>query len=225
MEKEPMISINGFCYITLLTASAAIVTNDWQYRRTISLKPAIVEADTVVKVTLTPEVMGKPYLNMTADGSDLRFTAPDGKTLLNYWVESWDNNGTSKVWVKVPDVGTDKIIMYYGNPNAKSLSDGEGVFDFFDDFDNGLWTKPVDYPIYTPSMDRDYPDAGRKLRANLCEPSVIFEDGVFKMWYSAEELPFGASKKLPNGMAYATSKDGIHWERYPKHPIRINLRV
>jgi len=52
---------------------------------------------------------------------------------LYYWKET-----SSKVWVKVPSIpgsSTKTIYMYYGNPSASSESDGEVVFEFFDDFE------------------------------------------------------------------------------------------
>ena len=40
-----------------------------------------------------------------ADGkADLRFTASDEITELNYEVEKWDTNGDSFVWVQVPEL-------------------------------------------------------------------------------------------------------------------------
>ncbi|MFW9879004.1 MAG: DUF2341 domain-containing protein, partial [Candidatus Thorarchaeota archaeon] len=54
--------------------------------------------------------------------------------LLDYWIESWDNTGSSIIWVKIPTLGTSTIYMYYGNPTATSLSNGTNTFIFFDDF-------------------------------------------------------------------------------------------
>jgi hypothetical protein len=39
----------------------------------------------------------------------------------------------------------------------------------------------------------------------------MFEDGVFKMWYSMR----GSAYRI----GYAESPDGIHWERSPANPI------
>ena len=46
-------------------------------------------------------------------------------------------------------------------------------------------------------------------------PHVIFdkEEKVFKMWYAAGET------YEPDVIAYATSKDGITWEKYSQNPI------
>jgi hypothetical protein len=114
----------------------------WNYRRPISLSPVTPVADYQVLVTLTTGTMGNPYANIKADGSDIRFTGSDGAALQDYWVESWDNTGTSRIWVEVAASGTSTIHMYYGNAAAGSTSDGEATFDFFDDFSGDLskWT-------------------------------------------------------------------------------------
>jgi hypothetical protein len=73
-------------------------------------------------------------------GGDLRFTASDGTTLLDFWVESVSGtspNRVAKVWVKVSaDLGTNQdIYCYFRNPNATNVSNGDNTFLFFDDFE------------------------------------------------------------------------------------------
>jgi hypothetical protein len=116
--------------------------SDWGYRRPISLSPATAVGDYQVLVTLTTSIMGSPYANVQPDGSDIRFTASDETTLQDYWVESWDSSGTSRIWVEVTSPGTSTLYMYYGNAAASSTSDGGATFDFFDDFSGDLsqWT-------------------------------------------------------------------------------------
>jgi hypothetical protein len=116
--------------------------NNWQYRRGISLSPATSMNNHQVLVTLTTAEMGNPYSNINADGSDIRFTGADKLTLQDYWIESWDSTGTSRIWVEVAVPGTSVIYMYYGNAAAGSASDGTSTFDFFDDFSGDLsqWT-------------------------------------------------------------------------------------
>ncbi|MBI5000150.1 MAG: DUF2341 domain-containing protein [Euryarchaeota archaeon] len=88
-----------------------------------------------------------PYkAEMNADYSDIRFTDGDGITLIPYWLERSDAT-TAVFWVKVPSIhsGSIKTIyMYYGNAGASTLSNGNAVFEFFDDFsgiavDNTKW--------------------------------------------------------------------------------------
>jgi beta-1,2-mannobiose phosphorylase / 1,2-beta-oligomannan phosphorylase len=44
---------------------------------------------------------------------------------------------------------------------------------------------------------------------------ILFEDGVFKLWYTGYNGPESVTKYL----GYATSDDGINWKRYPGNPI------
>jgi hypothetical protein len=121
----------------------------WTYRRAISLSPVTPVADYQVLVTLTTSIMGNPYANVKSDGSDIRFTGADKTTLQDYWIESWNNTGTSKIWVEVKTSGTSTIYMYYGNSSASSASNGDATFDFFDDFSSGLskWNVHIDTDV------------------------------------------------------------------------------
>ncbi len=47
------------------------------------------------------------------NGADLRFADANEITLLNHEIEKWDTNGTSLVWVQVPEVSTDSHIWAY----------------------------------------------------------------------------------------------------------------
>ncbi len=69
-----------------------------------------------------------------ADYSDLRFTTT-GNVLLPYWIEP-SETGSAVAWVKVPSIpvtGT-QVYLYYGNPVAVAVSNGDDTFPFFDDF-------------------------------------------------------------------------------------------
>jgi len=126
----------------------------WSYRRAVDLNPATSTADYQVLVTLTTGTMGNPYANVKSDGSDIRFTASDGTALQDYWVESWNSSGTSRIWVEVTASGTSTIYMYYGNAAAGSASDGDSTFVFFDDFSGDLskWNIHIDTDVaITPS--------------------------------------------------------------------------
>ena len=57
---------------------------------------------------------GFQYAKAAADGADLRFALEDG-TLLSHEIDTWDANGTSCVWVKIPSFSAaTKIKAYYG---------------------------------------------------------------------------------------------------------------
>ncbi|MEM0476126.1 MAG: DUF2341 domain-containing protein, partial [Candidatus Aenigmatarchaeota archaeon] len=51
--------------------------------------------------------------------------------------ESGCNSANTKIWVKVPSIPANSnktIYLYYGNPSATSMSNGDNTFIFFDDF-------------------------------------------------------------------------------------------
>ncbi|MEQ1852288.1 MAG: DUF2341 domain-containing protein [Chthoniobacteraceae bacterium] len=69
------------------------------------------------------------------DGTDLRFVAQDGKTLLPFHIEKFDSLFSEAfVWVKVPDIkpgAKTDFWLYYGNvgPKAVKADDAKGTFD------------------------------------------------------------------------------------------------
>ncbi|MEW6217924.1 MAG: DUF2341 domain-containing protein [Thermodesulfobacteriota bacterium] len=136
---------NSYDSGTILDLTSHIFNdNVWRsaYRRTVSLLPATSIPDYQVKVELSHGTFD--YSKVAgANGEDLRFFDGNG-TPLSYWIETWNTGGTSTIWVKVPNAGTDQIFLYYGNPAVAAASDGKAVFDLFDDFgdgtlDAGLW--------------------------------------------------------------------------------------
>jgi hypothetical protein len=124
----------------------ASVYSNWLYRReiTITNNNAYDLTDFQVKVTLDSTNFDS-WNKVNADGSDIRFADAQGNPL-NYYIESWDaTNQQAIIWVKVPSIlagGSTTIYLYYGNSQATDASDGNAVFEFFDDFntfDNTKW--------------------------------------------------------------------------------------
>lgn len=65
----------------------------------------------------------------------------------------------------------------------------------------------ADEPILVP----EYPYEG----FSVMNPCVLYENGVYKMWYSAGET------YEPNVIAYAESTDGIHFKKHKANPIFV----
>jgi len=69
----------------------------------------------------------------------LEFYDTDKATLLNHFVEEFDTtNKNAKIWIKVPLIpanSTKTIYLKINTSRTTDLSNGENVFDFFDDFD------------------------------------------------------------------------------------------
>ena len=103
----------------------------WLYRQKLTIDPSKVDADLTNFPVAVQFTSGgsNPYSNTNSDGSDLRFTDNDGN-LLTYEIETWNESGTSTVWVKVPTVystASTSIFIYYGNPSAQDAQDPENV--------------------------------------------------------------------------------------------------
>ncbi len=68
--------------------------------------------------------------------------------------------------------------------------------------DGFQWTKDMANPVLPKGGEADFD------RTGVWDPYVIYEDGLLKMWYG------GGGGSQPNfGWAYATSKDGSHFEK------------
>ncbi len=72
------------------------------------------------------------YSQVQDQGQDLRFIDADGETVLSHEIETWNETGTSFVWVRVPRIDggseSDHIWMYYGNTAASGIEDATGVW-------------------------------------------------------------------------------------------------
>jgi len=128
--------------------------SSWQYRKPINVTNGGSSALTDYQILIVVDTASLVSAGkMRSDAGDLRFRTPDGENL-PYWIESGANTASTKVWVKVPTVsasGTATIYMYYGNPDATSTASGDAVFEFFDDFNDGVWTDKWQAMSGTPS--------------------------------------------------------------------------
>ena len=159
------IFVCALCLLLLPRLSAAAEASwwndDWTYRKPITL-------DTTGKGANISQSAGRmPLLirlhpgnfqfdGVTKTGSDLRFIGSDGKTPLNYQIESFDPvMGVAQIWLDVPDLpnsGQQTIWMYYGNSKAPALSSGPASFDadytLVYHFDEPTGTPPKDATAY-----------------------------------------------------------------------------
>ena len=140
------IIVFGLVLVFLLSGTVGIVSalsnsggGDWNYYDEITIKENSGKTLTDYQVLVELSAVNFPTQSKS-DGSDLRFEDASGKEL-NYWIEEWDYGAKeAKIWVKVPSIpanGETKIKMYYGNEMASAVSDGDKVFEFFDDFEGG----------------------------------------------------------------------------------------
>ncbi|MFA5319922.1 MAG: DUF2341 domain-containing protein, partial [Candidatus Omnitrophota bacterium] len=125
------------------TSSGANLSG-WLYKETIKIDNTLNTAQlTDFQVAVDLDKNHRDFwLHCLTNGGDVRFADDDDNTLLNYYTESFSySDKTARFWVKIPSLPYTEqktIYMYYGKADAVSQSNGDNVFEFFDDFDSGL---------------------------------------------------------------------------------------
>jgi len=120
--------------------------DEWAYTQEVTITNNTTTDLTGFQEAIDLDDTWQGWDNVNADGSDIRFSTQDGGTAIPYWIELWDfANKTARIWVRIPSIpasGSITILMHWGKADAVSESNGEAVFEFFDDFeyDNGTWT-------------------------------------------------------------------------------------
>ena len=194
MQKYPLLKLFllHLCFILFISLShcfAGWYDPNWSARR-----PVIIDntsnSDTLYEYQVK---VNSPYFTgMQNDFDDIRFTIDDGITSIPYWIEEYNPSDYAIVWVKVPLIpalDTTIIYLYYGNPDAVSESDGEAVFDFFDDFNDqdisdwtvvsGHWT------AQNRILEQIVYELRRKIRSNyIPDTSFIIDYKKIAEWSS-----------------------------------------
>lgn len=127
----------------------------WGYYQPVTINNSLAQTLTNYQVKITVNTAALVSAgHMLATGDDIRFTAA-GCTNVNYWIESGMNTASTVIWLKVPTLAASAnttVNMYYGNPAATAASDGDNVFLFFDDFNDGVFNTTKWETRGTPSQ-------------------------------------------------------------------------
>lgn len=185
---------------------------DWKYYKEITVKENSGESLTGYQVLVELNAANFPA-TAKSDGSDLRFEDTNSKEL-NYWIEEWNYPNNAKIWVKVPSIpanGETKIKMYYGNPRAGAVSDGDKVFEFFDDFEDGdftnnpTWSKVDGADVSITTLDGNH--WIKLFRVGLLNPFYA-ASGTFDLSQSfviTYKLRLSSSDQTGGGLALETN--------------------
>ena len=119
-------------------------------------------------------------------------------TLANDLSTGWEDDLNRNCVLKV-----DGIYKMWYTGQAR----GHSYIGYAESEDGIHFTRKCDEPI----MIAEYPWE----RESVMNPCVLYEDGKYRMWYSAGET------YEPNVLAYATSTDGIHWVKKRYNPIFV----
>ena len=151
------------------------------------------------------------------DGSDLRVTADDGTTLLDFWIETFDPVGESGcLWVRLPllpAAGT-TVHIYYDRPLTDPVSAADDVFAAYDGFENavvanpGEWARYAGNPVLVEGMTGAWDDHGATFASVIWDSAAV----EFRMYYH------GFSGSV-HQIGLATSPDGLNWTKYAGNPV------
>lgn len=109
---------------------------DWNARQQVRIVHSEPTGYTnpVIKLTVPHDAL------MRSDFADLRFTAADGVTLIDHFIETYTANTEAIVWVQVatlPANQTTRVFMYFDNAVATDSSAAADVFTFAETFEGG----------------------------------------------------------------------------------------
>ncbi|HJQ56168.1 MAG TPA: hypothetical protein VJ890_04640 [Vineibacter sp.] len=92
------------------------------------------------------------------------------------------------------------------------------------DFQLGLATSPdgVTWTRYSSEPVVSHDDAPAFASFRIIPGTVLFEDGVFKMWFWGNNTNLSDDPGAARGWGYATSSDGVTWT-IPEDPIRLEV--
>lgn len=130
-------------------AKASWWDETWLYRRAIPISnPSGSELTEFQVKVLDGEDLSSDVSagKIQSDLDDLRFVDQSGN-MLPYWIED-DTSASVDIWAKLPIIPTSgaTVYMYYGNPMASEASDGDAVFEFFEDFSSlPSWEQSFSY--------------------------------------------------------------------------------
>ena len=164
--------------------------------------------------------------HMSPDFSDLRFAqydpSPGQNRELCYWVENQTDGVHAYVWVNVSFIKASTsttIHMYYGNPSAASASDGDGTFDFFDDFESS--TLKGEWTFWNPGSNDGY---SLTERPGWLRIKVIGENS--DTWEFVNSAPFMYwTNPGPEGdFAVQTREDGTGVGASSRHSLLAYIR-
>ncbi len=126
--------------VTLSKSTASWYNPSWLYRQSITFNNTTANLGTTSEALTDFPVLIKltsanfDFSQAQAQGQDIRFTASDGTTPLNYEIESWDSTKqTAIIWVNVPTItaesSTDRIYLYFDNAAATDGQNKTGTWN------------------------------------------------------------------------------------------------
>ena len=117
-------------------------------------------------------------------------------------------------------------ILYNGgrytdyNKDRYGYNEGDHVLVYLSE-DGEIWHRNLDAPAFYLGGELGVSD--QWWSGNTIEPEVIYVDGTYYMYWQCENYTTYKGTTIgADRIGYATSKDGVHFERYTERPVIIN---
>jgi predicted GH43/DUF377 family glycosyl hydrolase len=156
------------------------------------------------------------YGGQSDDGHDsiLYATSTDGKNWTKFGTvipTGTNNHVNDPSVVKVNGI----YYMYYSVAPVREMDEVWGATSV-----NGInWT--IMGPMILPDTDAERWDS-----LKVGRPSVLYQDGLFKMWFDGSQRNATDATQVRSGtgrhVGYATSSNGYNWTKWANNPIVLN---
>lgn len=223
ISRQKVFVVFGVLLFTVMVIESQPWAEDplsaWSYRNavTISNPGGSPLSDFQVYLSLDSKF---DFSKAKPDGSDVRFTTDDGKSLIPFWIESWNaNTRTASIWIKIPSITASgaEIYFYYGNQSATSASDSASTFEFFDDFESAGRITLGYYKLGVPKtvfvQDQHWENSAPH------SLSVVENNSGGYTYWGYYGLQSG-----DGGVGLAFSNDLQNWTKYSGNPLFFNGR-
>lgn len=153
------------CLLSLVSvAFGQDCVEDWSYYRELS----VTNSDNVESVSVYPfkYELGMEFHQLFMEGkmddlgADIRLFDGDCNAV-PFYLDGYPQDPTMNMYIYLEEIGTTETLtfeLYYGNPDAETVSNGDEVFLFFDDFaaeepDPSKWEPIGEYATFSTAPD------------------------------------------------------------------------
>lgn len=145
------------------------------------------------------EYAGNPVLDIGSDTADF----------------DYDGVETPCVIIDTTAPPAQRYKLWYAGRKSRCLPVNDHHFGYAYSPDGIHWTKYAGNPVLAPGSPADW------YNVFISSPSVLLENGVYKMWFGAPDAYTNNQPTDGKGnIGYATSPDGINWTVHPS-PVLI----
>lgn len=124
--------------------------------------------------------------------------------VLSRSIDEWDNQKTEDCTVIFKD---GEYRMWYSGAKVEPIN--KGNIGYATSLDGIHWNKHPENPVLRTGKREEWDNF------EVVSPNVLFNGANYEMWY----IGFNEMRGINYRIGYATSEDGIHWEKCADNPI------